>query len=350
MKLFLFYFIFLCYLIFYIFVFYLEIMRKFNFIDSSINDQLIDFKMFFKNIMKTENHLLNIVLGYILKNNGKQIRPIFVFMSADLFGVINEKTRIAAALIELLHTATLVHDDVVDNSQLRRHNFSIKALWKSKLSVLVGDYLLAKGLLLSVEYHSYDILEIVSQAVKDMAEGELLQLENSRKINVSILDYYKVIDKKTASLIVASLKAGAISVSNDKIQIELAEQIGRNIGFAFQIKDDLLDFEGDINLGKPTGNDIQEGKMTLPIIFSLNKVSFIERKKMIRLIKKTNKSKENIIFIKNFVKINGGIDFAKKEMEGFVKKAKDLLISNFGNIVKIKPFLDLIDYIIDRNK
>lgn len=325
-------------------------MRKVNFIDSSVNEQLKDFKLFFKSIMKTENHLLNIILGYILKNNGKQMRPLFVFMSADLFGAINKKTHIAAALIELLHTATLVHDDVVDNSQLRRNNFSIKALWKSKLSVLVGDYLLSKGLLLSVEYHSYEILEIVSQAVKDMAEGELLQLENSRKINISILDYYKVIDKKTASLIIASLKAGVISTSDDVSQLLIAEQVGRNIGFAFQIKDDLLDFEGDSNLGKPVGNDIQEGKMTLPIIYALNNVSISERKKMIRVIKKKNKSKENIIFITNFVKINGGIDFAKKEMEEYVKKAKDLLINNSQNLVEIQSFLKLIDYVVDRNK
>ena len=319
-------------------------------IKSPIESELKEFKVFFQEIMTTDNRLLNIILQYILRHKGKQLRPILVLLTAKMIGEINEKTLVAASLVELLHTATLVHDDVVDNSQIRRSGFSIKALWKSKLAVLVGDYLLSKGLLLSVKYKAYDILEIVSTAVKEMSEGELLQIENSRKINLSIDQYYEVINKKTASLIIAATKSGAASVSDETTNLEIFEQVGKRIGIAFQIKDDLFDYEGTEKIGKPTGNDIQESKMTLPLLYALEIAENKERNIIIRILKKSKKTKEEIKKVQYFVERNEGINFARKQMELYIAEAKKIIEDNYMPNDVTDSFVSLIDYVVRRKK
>ncbi len=325
-------------------------MTKIEEIQKPVEGEIKEFKLFFNKIMKTDNHLLNIILQYILKHKGKQMRPLLVLLSAKMVGEINERTLVAASLVELLHTATLVHDDVVDSSQIRRSGFSIKALWKSKLAVLVGDYLLSKGLLLSVEYKAYDILEIVSKAVKEMSEGELLQIENSRKINLSIEQYYEVINKKTASLIIAATKSGVVSVSKETKDLELLEQVGRKIGIAFQIKDDLFDYEGTAKIGKPIGNDIQESKMTLPLLYALQKAKNKQRKDIIRILKKSKKTKEEVKEIQYFVEQNEGINFAREQMGKYIGEAKKIIEDNYISSDIRYSFVSLIDYVVRRKK
>ncbi len=319
-------------------------------IKSPVNQELRIFQRYFRDILKTDNRLLNIVLRYIYKHKGKQLRPLLVFLSAKMCGEIVEKTYVAASLIELLHTATLVHDDVVDNSQLRRGVFSIKALWKSKLAVLVGDYLLSQGLLLSVKNKAYDILEIVSTAVEQMAAGEILQLQKARKLSIDIDEYYKIIEMKTASLITAATKAGVSSVTKNSEILYIFEQIGKNIGMAFQIKDDLFDYQGTSEIGKPLGNDIQESKMTLPVIYSLSQADNKSRNKILKILNKKKKSQQEIEIIKKFVFSNGGVEFAEKQMKVFSDKAKELLSENFKNTENLEAYLELIDYVLYRKK
>jgi octaprenyl-diphosphate synthase len=322
---------------------------KLSEIQEPVNQELIAFQGYFKNVLTTDNSLLNIVLNYIVKHKGKQLRPLLVFLSAKICGEITEKTYVAASLIELLHTATLVHDDVVDNSQLRRGVFSIKALWKSKLAVLVGDFLLAKGLLISVENNAYDILKITSKAVEQMAEGEILQLQKARKLNIDIDEYYKIIEMKTASLITAATKAGVSSVTQDEERIKLFSEIGKNIGLAFQIKDDLFDYQGTSAIGKPVGNDIQESKMTLPVIYSLMQNKH-DKKKILRILNKKKKTHKEIEVVKNFVLRSGGVDFAEEQMKKFSDKAKYLIFNNFEETQIRKAYLDLIDFVLYRKK
>lgn len=319
-------------------------------IKKPIDVEYKQFKDFFIKTMHSDNKLLNIVLQYILRNKGKQLRPILVLLTAKLVGEINDKTFVSASMIELMHTATLVHDDVVDNSQIRRGTFSIKALWQSKLSVLVGDFLLSKGLLIAVQYKAYDILEIISFAVKDMAEGELLQIEKSRKLNITEDVYFEIIKKKTASLLVASIVAGAKSVTDDKAKLDNIGKFGLNLGIAFQIKDDLFDYHQTNSIGKPQGNDIQESKMTLPLIFAINKAGIIKSKPVRKILSKKVKSKKDIIFVHNFVVKNGGLDYTQNILNEYLKSSKIILKKYFIDSDVKEALLMLVDYIGFRKK
>jgi len=324
--------------------------QQFKKIISPIEIELEQFEKYFKDIMHSDKRLLNIVLTYILKNKGKQFRPILVFLTAKLCGTVNDKTFVSAALIELLHTASLVHDDVVDNSQLRRGVFSVKALWNSKLAVLVGDFLLSKGLLLSVQNKAYDMLEIVSKAVKDMAEGELYQIEKTRRLNLSIEDYFKIIEMKTASLLIAGAVSGAKSVTENKELLNIILEFGKNLGIAFQIKDDLLDYQSTTLIGKPVGNDIQESKLTLPLIYSLKNASKKDNNKIKSILRKKKKSNSEIQIVQDFVRMTGGIKYSEEILKTYWKNAKELIIKNFDDNNVKESVICLIDYVVERNK
>ncbi len=326
-------------------------MSELSRLKEPIHQELDRFESYFSQLMRTNNRLLNIILKYILKTKGKRFRPMLVFYSAKLQGYTNERTFVAAALIELLHTATLVHDDVVDNSQLRRGFFSIKSLWKSKVAVLVGDYLLSKGLLLSVENKAFDLLEIVSEAVKEMAEGEILQIEKARNLDISEALYYEIIRKKTAVLIAASMLAGYKSVSENREKLDVIKEIGINLGMAFQIKDDLFDYQSNQKIiGKPIGNDIIERKITLPLIFALNNADNKERKKILRLLNSANISKKDIHYIIEFVNNAGGVKYANEKMLFLVQSAVNLLDLHFSTSPIIENFKDLMFFVVQRNK
>jgi octaprenyl-diphosphate synthase len=269
----------------------LKVLRK------PISGELKEFQKIFRNSVKSSVPLLDVIMNYILKSKGKQIRPLIVLYSAALFDGINESTYRAATLIELLHTATLVHDDVVDESDRRRGRFSINALWKNKIAVLVGDYLLSRGMLTALQSKDYNVLEIVSEAVKEMSEGELLQIEKARKLDIDESVYYEVIRKKTASLLASCFAAGASSACQSKKDIKKMWNIGEYAGMAFQIKDDLLDYEKSNVTGKPTGIDIKEKKMTLPLIHLLNQSSLLKKRKIINIIKRHNTNKEKVNWI-----------------------------------------------------
>ena len=274
--------------------------------------------------MKTKVMLLDTIMNYIVQRKGKQMRPMFVFLMAGTVGKINEKTHRGAALIELLHTATLVHDDVVDESDYRRGFFSINAIWKNKIAVLVGDYLLSKGLLLSLENNDFEILKILSKAVKQMSEGELLQMEKSRNLNLSESVYFEIITNKTASLLASSCAAGAWSTTRDDDIAEKMRVFGELSGIAFQIKDDLFDYGFD-DIGKPTGNDIKEKKITLPLIYTLNSVSSARKKEMIYILKNKHKNKEYVRQILQEVKHAGGLDYATEKMNNYRDRALEIL-------------------------
>jgi octaprenyl-diphosphate synthase len=261
-------------------------------------------------------------MKYIIHRKGKQIRPMFVFLTAGAMGGISEATYRGAALIELLHTATLVHDDVVDEANYRRGFFSVNALWKNKIAVLVGDYLLAKGLLLSVENEDFTLLKLVSTAVREMSEGELLQIEKARKLDITEEVYYEVIRQKTATLIAACCAVGAASADRNAEDVEKARLLGEKIGMAFQIKDDLFDFGTD-EIGKPTGIDIKEKKMTLPLIYALNQASWSTKRHIINLIKNHSSKPEKVNEVIDFVKSSGGLDYATTVMQRYVKEAYD---------------------------
>lgn len=278
----------------------------------------------FKTSMHSSVPLLDRITHYIVKRKGKQIRPMFVFFSAGLCGGINEATHRGAALVELLHTATLVHDDVVDNSYQRRGFFSINALWKNKIAVLVGDYLLSKGLLLSLDNNDFSLLKIVSEAVKQMSEGELLQIEKVRKMDVGEPIYYEVIRQKTASLIASCCACGAASAGADAETIEKMRLFGEKIGIAFQIKDDMFDFGLD-DVGKPLGIDIKEKKITLPLIYALNKASKSDRKNIINLVKNYNEDAKKVAEIIGFVKNSGGLNYAETQMAKYQEEAFTIL-------------------------
>lgn len=279
----------------------------------------------FRAAMKSSVPLLDKITGYIVKRKGKQIRPMFVFLSAGISGEINDSTHRAAALIELLHTASLVHDDVVDDSNERRGFFSLNALWKNKIAVLVGDFLLTKGLSLSLEHNDFHLLRIANDAVRELSEGELLQIEKARRLDISEEVYYEIITKKTAALIVACCTAGTSSVTRDEHLIGLSREFGRLTGIAFQIKDDLFDFGHGENIGKPTGIDIKEKKMTLPLIFALKQASWMERRKIINLIKNHNEDNEAVKEVIDFVINKGGISYANKIMQEYKEKALTVL-------------------------
>lgn len=293
-------------------------------IKKPIAGELDTFEEKFKASMQSSVPLLDRITHYIVKRKGKQIRPMFVFFSASLCGGITEATYRGAALVELLHTATLVHDDVVDNSYERRGFFSINALWKNKIAVLVGDFLLSKGLLLSINNNDFDLLKIVSEAVKQMSEGELLQIEKARRLDIDEKIYYEVIRQKTASLIASCCACGAASAGADPETVEKMRLFGEKVGIAFQIKDDLFDFGTDA-IGKPLGIDIKEKKITLPLIYALNKSDRSERRRIINLVKNHNEEAGKVSEVISFVRQSGGMDYATQKMEAYQEEAFDIL-------------------------
>jgi octaprenyl-diphosphate synthase len=307
-----------------------------------------EFEGKFRQFMKSKVMLLDTIMNYIVQRKGKQIRPMFVFLTAGCVGAINEKTYRGAALIELLHTATLVHDDVVDSSDYRRGFFSINAIWKNKIAVLVGDYLLSKGLLLSVENKDFDLLTSVSTAVREMSEGELLQIEKARKLDITEEVYFDIITKKTATLISACCAIGVQSTDADEKYAEIARNFGEKVGIAFQIKDDLFDY-GDAEIGKPLGIDIKEKKMTLPLIYALQNTTRSTKKHIIQLIKNESENPKKVREVIDFVKSTGGLQYANKRMNDYAQEAKKLL-QQFPESSYRKSLEDLISYTIERNK
>ena len=295
-----------------------------NEIKQPISAELDVFEQKFKSSMKSSVPLLDRITHYIVKRKGKQIRPMFVFFSASLCGGITDATHRGAALVELLHTATLVHDDVVDNSYKRRGFFSINALWKNKIAVLVGDYLLSKGLLLSINNGDFELLKIVSQAVEQMSEGELLQIEKARHLDIDEKIYYDVIRQKTASLIASCCSCGAASAGADAETVEKMRLFGEMTGIAFQIKDDLFDFGTD-DVGKPLGIDIKEKKITLPLIYALNKSDRSQKRHIINLVKNHNEEPEKVSEVINFVRSSGGLDYATRQMLNYQDQAFQIL-------------------------
>jgi octaprenyl-diphosphate synthase len=322
---------------------------KFDQIKEPILSNLEEFEIYFKNSMRSKVPLLDIVTNYILKKKGKQMRPMFVFLSASLQSKPTNSTLIGAALIELLHTATLVHDDIVDDSNKRRGFFSINALWKNKIAVLVGDFLLSKGMLLALENKEYQLLEIVSRATREMSEGELLQIEKARKLDINEEIYFEIIRKKTASLIASCCAAGMASSGGNEEQIEKMYKIGESIGIAFQIKDDLFDYSTENQIGKPTGIDIKEKKMTLPLIFTLAKLPLLQKRQMILKIKYQNNNKNEVKKIIKQVNESGGIEYAQQKMNEYIAKALEML-DGFEDSAAKKSLIGLINYTVERKK
>lgn len=299
--------------------------------------------------MKSNTPLLDKITHYIIKRKGKQMRPMFVFLSAKLCGEVNDRTYNAASLIELLHTATLVHDDVVDDANLRRGFFSINALWKNKIAVLVGDFLLSKGLLMSVENQEFKLLHIVSRAVREMSEGELLQIEKTRRLNITEDVYFQIIRQKTASLIASCCQSGASSVgAGDEIEEEM-RLFGEKVGIAFQIKDDIFDYGSDNNIGKPTGIDIKEKKLTLPMIYAIGKAERKDRKWLIKTIKHHNEDKQRVQKVIDFVVASGGIEYARQKMLEYRDEALKIL-NNFEDSEAKTSLIALVNYTIERSK
>ncbi|MDH4090712.1 MAG: polyprenyl synthetase family protein [Cyclobacteriaceae bacterium] len=316
-------------------------------IKAPIATEMAEFEQKFRASMQTRVLLLDKIMGYIVKRKGKQMRPMFVFLSAGLCGKINESTFRGASLIELLHTATLVHDDVVDEANYRRGFFSVNALWKNKIAVLVGDFLLSRGLMLSVENKDFDLLSIVTNAVREMSEGELLQIEKSRKLDITEDVYYEIIRKKTASLIASCCSVGACSSGAGEDIIKKMQQFGEKIGMAFQIKDDLFDY-GEQEIGKPLGIDIKEKKMTLPLIYALSSAGWLEKKRIIRIVKNESGKPKKVKEVIEFVKKSGGIGYANEVMNKFHQDAL-LILKDFSDSVYKRSLIDLVQFTIDRN-
>lgn len=321
-------------------------MSKIDIIKQPIAAELNAFENKFKGAMKSNVALLDTIMTYIVKRKGKQVRPMFVFYCAKLFNNVTDATYRGASLVELLHTATLVHDDVVDDSDERRGFFSINALWKNKIAVLVGDYLLSKGLLLAIRNKDFNLLEIVSTAVEEMSEGELLQIEKARNLNLSEDIYYDIIRKKTASLIAACCAIGAASAGATKEEVEQMRLFGEYIGIAFQMKDDLLDY-GDDDIGKPTGIDLKEKKLTLPIIYTINNADKSTRNYIINSIKNYNTDKKRIAEVIKYVNEHNGINYTRKVMISYKEKAQAIL-KNHGNQDVAEKLSMLVEYIIER--
>jgi len=319
-------------------------------IKEPVNHEMELFEKKFHESMTSKVALLNRITYYIVNRKGKQMRPMFVFLAAKMVsdGEVNERTYRGASVIELIHTATLVHDDVVDDSNKRRGFFSINALWKNKIAVLVGDYLLSKGLLLSIDNGDFDLLKIISVAVREMSEGELLQIEKARRLDITEDIYYEIIRQKTATLIAVCCSLGAASVKPDSEEVETFRKFGELIGMAFQIKDDLFDY-GEDKIGKPTGIDIKEQKMTLPLIHVLNNCSKKEKSWLINSVKKYNKDKKRVKEVIAFVKDNGGLSYAEEKMNAFKEEALLLLqkypASPYKNSLEL-----MVNYVVDRKK
>lgn len=318
-------------------------------IRKPVSREMKEFNSRFKSEVSSNIPLLTMVTRFVLRRKGKQMRPLFVFLSSKLTGEVTEATYTAASLVELMHTATLVHDDVVDESNERRGAFSVNAIWKSKVAVLFGDYLLAQGLLLAVEKKNYDLLEIVSHASREMSEGELLQIQKSRSLNIDMDTYYDVIRKKTASLIASCTACGAKAAGANQDIVDRIYQMGIHIGMAFQIKDDLFDYQPHGLIGKPTGNDIKDKKFTLPLIYALNQAEPSRRKAMIRKIKNGNRSQHVVNEVVQFVKDMGGIEYAKAKMQEYKASAMEILYS-FPESQTRNSLRDLVEYTVSRKK
>ena len=323
-------------------------MRNIKEIQKPIATEIASFEKKFKQSMQSSVPLLDIITQYLYKQKGKQMRPMFVFFAAGLCGKINDSTYRGASLVELLHTASLVHDDVVDNANERRGLFSVNALWKNKVAVLVGDFLLAKGLLLSVNNEEHKLLKIVSHAVEQMSEGELLQIEKARKLDIKEEIYYEIIRKKTASLIASCCASGASSVGASDEVVEKMRLFGEKVGLAFQIKDDLFDFGID-DVGKPVGNDIKEKKMTLPLIFALNETTTSQKRNIINLVKKHNEDPDKVAEVIDFVRSSGGLEYATNKMLQYQQEAFDILEDFPDNEYKV-GLQELVKFTTERNK
>ena len=318
-------------------------------IKKSISKELQEFETFFKTEIKSQAYLLDTITKYILKTKGKQMRPMLVFLSAKLHGNISKSTYSAAFLIELMHTATLIHDDVVDDSLTRRGLFSVNALWKNKIAVLVGDFFLSKGLLHAVKEKEFTLLEIVSDAVREMSEGELIQMEKARMLNINEETYFDIIEKKTASLIAAAMLAGTRSVTDNEEHLAKIKRMGILLGLAFQIKDDIFDYEQVSIIGKPTGNDIKERKITLPLIYVIRNASSEDKKWILNIIKKHNTESAKVKSLIEFVRKNGGIDYSINKMNELRDEALGLLAS-YPQTEARDAFEGLINYITERKK
>lgn len=325
-------------------------MRTTEQIKQPIQKEMELFEKKFHDAMTSKVALLNRITYYIVNRKGKQMRPMFVFLTAKMVsnGNVNERTYRGASVIELIHTATLVHDDVVDDSNQRRGFFSINALWKNKIAVLVGDYLLSKGLLLSIDNGDFDLLKIISVAVREMSEGELLQIEKARRLDITEDIYYEIIRKKTATLIASCCALGAKSMIDDESEVENIRKFGELIGMAFQIKDDLFDYS-DEAIGKPTGIDIKEQKMTLPLIYVLNNCSSKEKSWVINSVKNHNKDKKRVKEVIQFVIKKNGLSYAEQKMYEFKNKALTL-IENYPNSAYKEALILMVNYVIDRKK
>ena len=317
-------------------------------IKTPIKEELKEFERYFKEAMRSKVPLLDRITYYIVQRKGKQMRPMFVFLSAKLCGTVNSHTYAAASLIELLHTASLVHDDVVDDAFKRRGFFSINALWKNKIAVLVGDYFLSKGMLIAIENERFDLLKILSKSVKAMIEGELLQIEKARKLDIKEDIYYEVIRQKTASLISSACGSGAASVNVDTETVCKMELLGEKIGMAFQIKDDLFDY-GEDDIGKPRGIDIKEKKMTLPLIYALQKADKTQRRTITNYIKNHSTKKEYVNKVIAFVKESGGIEYTKEVMLKYKQESLDIL-AEFDDSEARQGMIDLINFVTERTK
>lgn len=324
-------------------------MSKLDEIKRPIEHDVNDFEPFFKKSMSSKVPLLDVITNYLYRRKGKQLRPMIVFLSAGLNGKISQSTYVAAGMIELLHTATLIHDDVVDEAYERRGFFSINALWRSKIAVLVGDYMLSRGLLLAIEKNEIELLRIMSEAVKDMSEGELLQIERSRKMDIDEETYYEIIKKKTASLLASCAANGASSVGSSPEAIQQMKDFGQYLGMAFQIKDDLFDYQPKGIIGKPTGNDIKEKKLTLPLIYSLSKSNSKEQSEILKLVRNSKKNPKAVERVIEFVQKKGGLEYTEKKMLEFKSKALEVLAlypeSEFRSSLE-----KLTEYIVERSK
>lgn len=317
-------------------------------IKGPIEQELIHFEKHFRESMKSHVALLDTIMHYVVKRKGKQVRPMFVFLSAKLFGPTNESTYVAASLVELLHTATLIHDDVVDDANERRGFFSVNALWKNKIAVLVGDFLFSQGMVLSLKNNDYQSLHILSNAVRSMIEGELLQIQKARRLDIDESIYYDIIRQKTASLIASACSAGAASTTQDQENVEKMRLFGEKIGISFQIRDDLFDF-GTNDVGKPLGIDIKEKKMTLPLIYALNNASTSDKRKILRIIKKDNDKKDKVQEVISFVNQSGGIEYAHKAMIKYREEAFQILLS-FPESPARNALQQLVTFVTERKK
>lgn len=315
---------------------------------APVQNEMNEFEVRFRDNMKSNAPLLDKVTHYIIRRKGKQMRPLFIFLTAKMLGEVNDKTYTAGTLVELLHTATLVHDDVVDDANERRGFFSVNALWKNKIAVLVGDYMLSKVLLLSIEHNNTDLLEVMARAIREMSEGELLQIEKARKLDITEEVYFEVIRQKTASLISTCCEAGALSVDRKDLAEKMRE-FGELIGIAFQLKDDIFDYGDPGDIGKPTGLDIRERKMTLPLIHVLNTAPDHIRKELINIVKNHNENPKKVKHAVALVIQHGGIDYAHKRMQEYKEKALRLL-DDIPDSESKTAILGLVDYTTNRKK